>query len=119
MAKNERGSAAPTRRRVLRGSVGLIGPLVTAQSRPAAYAYVGCYTTPERNGRGDGIHAYRMDQATGAWSHIQHVGNLVNPSFLITSKDQRFLYSVHGDEEYATAFAVEPATGHLKLLNQA
>jgi 6-phosphogluconolactonase (cycloisomerase 2 family) len=60
-----------------------------------------------------------MDQQTGDWTHIQHVGNLVNPSFLILSRDQRFLYSVHGDEAYATAFAVDRSSGFLTLLNQA
>lgn len=109
-----------TRRTFLRGAAALAGP-VGAQRRPPAvyYAYVGCFTTPLRRGRGDGIHVYRMDPATGAWSHLQHVGNLVNPSFLILSHDQRFLYSAHGDEKYATSFTVDRDTGRLTLLNQA
>ncbi len=74
----------------------------------AAYAYVGSFTSAERKARGNGINVYRMDTATGAWSHIQHVGDLVNPSFLVLSKNQRALYSVHGDENHATAFAVDP-----------
>jgi len=105
-----------TRRAVLAGA--LARPLLT-QTAGKSYAYVGCYTTEQRHARGDGIHVYRMDQQTGAWSHIQHVGNLVNPSFLILSRDQRFLYSVHGDEAYATAFAVDQSTGFLTMLNRA
>jgi len=91
-----------------------------SEAKPGGYvyAYVGSYTTPKRNGRGDGINVYRMDLQTGAWSHLQHLGNLVNPSFVILSKDQRFLYSVHGDEAYATSFAVDQKTGFLTPMNQ-
>jgi 6-phosphogluconolactonase (cycloisomerase 2 family) len=50
---------------------------------------------------------------------VQHLGDLVNPSFLVLSKDQRALYSVHGDESHATAFAVDPESGKLELLGRA
>lgn len=83
------------------------------------YAYVGCYTTRQRSARGDGIHVYRVDPASGAWTHVQRVGDLVNPSFLVAAADGRHLYSVHGDETYATAFSVDPGTGFLRLLNRA
>src|SRR5215470_14717646 len=95
---------------------------VFAQTTPgtsAMYAYVGSFTTAQRKARGDGIHIYRADSVTGVWAHIQHIGDLINPSYLALSQDQRFLYSVHGDEEYATAFALDPGTGHAKLLNHA
>ena len=80
---------------------------------------MGSFTSEQRKARGNGINAYRMDPATGAWTHIQQVGDLVNPSFLVLSKDQRALYSVHGDENHATAFAVDPESGKLKLLGRA
>ncbi|HWN52776.1 MAG TPA: beta-propeller fold lactonase family protein, partial [Xanthobacteraceae bacterium] len=91
----------------------------TPAETSAVYAYVGSFTTAQRNARGDGIHVYRVDPTTGDWTHVQHIGDLVNPSFLALSPDQRFLYSVHGDEDYATAFALDPATGQAKLLNRA
>jgi 6-phosphogluconolactonase len=107
----------------------LVAALLGAQAEPAAaqpspgtsamYAYVGSFTTAQRKARGDGIHVYRADPATGAWTHVQHIGDLVNPSYLALSRDQRFLYSVHGDEDYVTAFALDPATGQAKLLNRA
>jgi len=90
------------------------------QGRAAAtYPYVGNCTTAERYARGDGIHVYRVDPETSTWTHVQHVGGLVNPSFLALQRDQRCLCSVHGDETYATSFAVDRATGHLTLLNRA
>ncbi len=91
----------------------------TPSGSSSMYAYVGSFTTAQRKARGDGIHVYRADPATGAWTHIQHLGDLVNPSYLALSPNQRFLYSVHGDEDYATAFALDPVTGQAKLLNRA
>jgi 6-phosphogluconolactonase (cycloisomerase 2 family) len=82
------------------------------------FAYVGCYTTAQRYARGDGIHIYRVDAEAGAWTHLDHVGGLVNPSFLTLSRDKRFLYSAHGDETYATAFAVDRETGKLTMLGR-
>jgi 6-phosphogluconolactonase len=106
-----------TRRTLLGAS--LVAAAATAQqSSGAVYAYVGCYTTTKRYARGDGVHVYRHDGETGAWAHVQHVGNLVNPSFLALRPDQRFLYSVHGDETYVTAFSVDRETGKLAALNR-
>jgi 6-phosphogluconolactonase (cycloisomerase 2 family) len=67
---------------------------------------------------GDGMHLYRVDGETGAWTHGQRVGDLVNPAFVAVSHDGRFLFSVPGDETYGTAFAVDRARGHLTVLNR-
>jgi 6-phosphogluconolactonase (cycloisomerase 2 family) len=91
----------------------------TAARAGALYAYVGCFTTAQRKARGDGIHVYKADPATGTLTEIQHIADLVNPSYLTLSHDQRFLFSVHGDETYASAFGLDPATGHAKFINQA
>ena len=93
-----------------------------AQDSPGTngmFAYVGSFTTAQRKARGDGIHVYAVDAATGAWTHVQHIGDLTNPSFLALSPDQRFLYSVHGDGDQATAFALDRETGHATLINRA
>jgi 6-phosphogluconolactonase len=97
----------------------MAAPLAAQSGHGKLYAYVGCYTTAERNARGDGIHVYRIDRQTGVWTHLQRVGDLVNPSFLVMAADQRHLYSVHGDETYATAFSVDRATGFLQPVNRA
>jgi 6-phosphogluconolactonase (cycloisomerase 2 family) len=111
----------PTRRALLMGGAALGMARLAAQPSGAAgmiCAYVGCYTTARRYARGDGIHVYRVDPGTGAWTHVQHVGELVNPSFLVVRRDQRYLYAVHGDETYATSFSVDRKTGLLTLLNR-
>jgi 6-phosphogluconolactonase (cycloisomerase 2 family) len=83
------------------------------------FAYVGSFTTEKRQARGDGIHVYRVDPDSGAWTHVQHLGDLVNPSYLALSPDKRFLYAVHGDEDHATAFALDGGTGTARRINRA
>jgi 6-phosphogluconolactonase (cycloisomerase 2 family) len=82
------------------------------------FAYVGGYTTPDRDGRGKGINVYRIDPATGAWSHLQHIGGLENPSLFTLRRDTSRVYSVHGGRTQVTAFARDASTGRLTLLNQ-
>jgi len=123
----------PKRRDLLKGvaMLGIVWPTVPswAEQTPQAaslprrsagvfFAYVGCYTTPRRYARGDGIHVYRVERDTGAWTHVQHVGDLVNPSFLVLGRNDRYLYSVHGDESYATSFSVDHNSGFLTFLNR-
>jgi 6-phosphogluconolactonase len=88
-----------------------------AQSGPL-YAYVGSFTSKERKARGDGINVYRVDRESGAWTHVQNVADLVNPSFQTVDKQQRTLYSVHADLTEVTAFRIDKETGKLSLLNK-
>jgi len=89
-----------------------------ATRRTPMFAYVGCYTSKERNGKGEGITVYRIDPATGQWSEVQVVRELVNPSWLTLDRQQRFLYAAHGDGGEATAFAIDRDGGRLSLLNR-
>jgi hypothetical protein len=90
------GAAAPA---------GLMGTPAEAQPAPV-FAYVGSFTSKERKARGDGINVYRVDPASGAWTHVQLVSDLVNPSFLTLDRRQRVLYSVHADLTEVSAFVV-------------
>ena len=80
------------------------------------FAYVGCYTTKERNGRGEGVNLYRIDAATGAWTHVHLVRDLVNPSWLELDRQKRIIYSAHGAGEVVTAFGIDEQTGRLTVL---
>lgn len=82
----------------------------------AVHAYVGCRTTRERNARGEGISVFEVG-ADGALALVQLVSGLVNPSYLALSRDGTRLYTVHGDQSEASAFAVDRATGRLQLIN--
>lgn len=83
------------------------------------YVYVGCYTTPDRGGSGEGIAVYRMDHQSGAWARVHLLAGVANPSFLALDSGRRTLYCVHGGNEYraVSAFAIDRQTGRLTFLN--
>jgi 6-phosphogluconolactonase len=82
------------------------------------FAYVGGYTTTDRNGRGDGIRVYFVDPVSGGWTQIQTVGGLENPALFTLTRDGTRLYSVHGGRNLMSAFAIDRQSGLLTLLNQ-
>lgn len=82
------------------------------------FAYVGSYTTPERQGRGNGINVYSVDPRRGTLGHVQHLGGLENPSFLALNAAGTHLYSVHGDRSEATSYTIDPQTGRIAILNR-
>jgi 6-phosphogluconolactonase len=133
----DNASSEPTRRACLKGVAGFAlaalgglnqaahaakpdGATVAAPTgEPGAMlAYVGSRTTKERNARGEGINVYRVDPATGAWTHVQLLKDLVNPSFLAFDAKQRYLYSVHGDGNEVSAFGTDENSGELTFLNR-
>jgi 6-phosphogluconolactonase (cycloisomerase 2 family) len=100
---------------VLRGGHAEAQP--QASGATALFAYVGAFTTPERKGHGGGINVYRVDPASGAWSHEQLL-EIVNPSFLALDRAQRFLYSIHSDLDEVSAYAIDKQTGRITALNR-
>lgn len=85
---------------------------------PSFFVYVGCRTTRERNARGNGLNVFRMEAATGRWSHVQLVGDLVNPSFVAFDNTRRVLFTVHGDSSEASSFRIDDASGTLALISR-
>lgn len=77
--------------------------------------------------RSKGIYVSRFNAGTGDLSEPQLAAEMINPSFLTISPDQRFLYAVSEDPlslgppldhaSYVSAFAIDRATGKLHLLN--
>ncbi|MDB5708396.1 MAG: hemagglutinin [Sphingomonas bacterium] len=112
-----------SRRMVVAGIAAGVATRVTGAGRAArgglmsGFAYIGCRTSRERNAKGDGISVWRI-AADGAWSRVQLVRDLVNPSWLAFDRTRRFLYTVHGDGSEASAFRIDPATGELAFLNR-
>lgn len=82
------------------------------------HAYVGSRTTRERHARGEGIGIFEVDAATGTLTPVDVVRDLVNPSYLALSAGGDFLYTVHGDGHEVSAFAVDRATGGLRLVGR-
>jgi 6-phosphogluconolactonase len=74
-----------------------------------------------------GIYVSRFHAATGEVSEPELAGEIANPSFLTIHPNHRFLYAVSEDPlslgppldhaSYVSAFAIDSATGKLRLLN--
>jgi 6-phosphogluconolactonase len=110
-----------------------------ARSAPAAsgeyFVYFGTYTgftyvpegVPVGGSHSKGIYVSRFQPATGKVSKPELAAEIVNPAFLAVHPNQRFLYVATEDpaslgpnfdhESYVSAFAIDPSTGKLHLLN--
>ena len=92
--------------------------------------YIGTYTRRESfvDGKAEGIYIYHLDLSSGELTYAATVAGAgtVNPSFLTLGPDKGCLYAVNEYLREAagsphgtmSAFAVDPATGHLRYLNQ-
>ncbi|ELS51116.1 lactonase family protein [Streptomyces viridochromogenes] len=88
-----------------------------ARKRGRTVAYVGSRTTAAREGRGKGIEVYDVSPAGGDWTLLQTV-ELDNPTFLAVDRTQRYLYAVHGDFTYVSAYRIAPETRLLTPLGR-
>jgi 6-phosphogluconolactonase len=110
---------------------GLAMALAQSRSVPAAdgpeakkyRVYVGTYTTGGSTSKG--IYQLELDLSSGALTSPKLAGEAVNPSFLAVHPSRRFLYAVGEVSDFqgqksgaVSAFAVDPASGTLSLLNQ-
>jgi 6-phosphogluconolactonase len=84
--------------------------------------YVGTYTTKQES---KGIYAYRFDAATGKLADGALVAQSTDPSFVAISPNGKYLYAVNEVGDFngqksgaVSAFATDPKTTKLKLLNQ-
>jgi 6-phosphogluconolactonase len=125
-------SEAHPRRAFLLGVAGGMASLATGglvlRAKPASaeeptpagtplFAYVGCFTTDRRHAKGKGISLYRVDP-DGAWTLLQTLETVPNPQFIAFDREQRFLYSVHGDGSEVCAYAIERPSGRIRFLNR-
>ncbi len=83
--------------------------------------YFGTYTGPKSKG----IYVSRFDPATGRLTAPELAAETTNPSFLAIHPGERFVYAVGEVDDgkgkgngTVSAFAIEPKTGKLTLLNQ-
>jgi len=101
------------------------------------FVYIGTYTGfkyvhhSKPYGRGEshsqGIYVSRFSSATGELGPAELAAETINPSFLTISPNHKFLYAVNEDplsvgppldhSSYVSAFAIDPASGKLRLLN--
>jgi 6-phosphogluconolactonase len=84
------------------------------------FVYIGTYT---RN-TSKGVYAFRFNSSTGKLAPVGLAAEIPSPSFLAIHPNGRFLYTSN-EREYneqmgtkVSAFAIDPDTGHLTLLNR-
>lgn len=84
------------------------------------FVYIGTYTQTSSKG----IYVMHMNPETGALTQPELAGQTASPSFLAIHPNHRFLYSVNEVTNFegkksgaVSAFAIEPKTGKLTLLN--
>ena len=98
------------------------GSAVAAPAKPGpATVYVGTYT----DGTSRGIYRLTFDPTAGAMSEPVLAVDTKNPSFLALHPNGRFLYAAGEVSSFegaktgmVSAFAIDPTTGNLALLNQ-
>ena len=106
-----------------------------ARSDTDVYIYFGTYTgfrytkrgVPTGRSRSKGIYVARFDTATGRVSDPLLAAVIPNPSFLAIHPNRCFLYAVSEDPlslgpsrdraSFVSAFAIDPFTGKLRVLN--
>lgn len=76
--------------------------------------FVGPYTKQESKG----IYAYRYAAASGELTPIGLAAESLNPSWLLTHPNGRFLYAANESEGTVSAFSIDRSTGLLTLLNR-
>jgi 6-phosphogluconolactonase len=92
-----------------------------SDTRKEFLLYVGSYNTA----KGKGIHAFRLDSATGRLTSMGLATEAVNPTFVTASADGRFLYATkevtrHEGQESGSvkSFSINRKTGKLRFLNE-
>ena len=107
---------------------------VAATADAPLLAYVGTFSSPLKDtlptqvdlppGNGRGIHIFKVDRASGAWTEagVHELGT--SPSCLVVNADGTRLYSANetdrvgpGKHGTVTAFAIDRTTGALEPLN--
>ena len=96
----------------------LLALLACAARAADPLVYIGTYS----DGGSKGIYVFRLQMKKGRLEPLGVAFETSNPTFLAESPTHRFLYSVNENGTArqmgsVSAFAIDPATGKLKLLN--
>src|SRR5699024_966361 len=82
------------------------------------YLFVGTYTSEAS----EGIYVYEFDAETGETEYLSKASGVTNPSYLVLSPNQKYLYAVNeiGDPEKASvsSFSFDKGSASLTFLNK-
>lgn len=88
------------------------------------FAFVGTYTTPvDGSGHGEGIYLFEVNPRTGELTNRRLAAKTPNPSWIAIHSSKKYLYAINEVADFAggngsvSAFAIDPATADLTLLN--
>jgi 6-phosphogluconolactonase len=96
------------------------GAIAAGPGAGAYLVYVGTYTGPKSKG----IYGFWFDPRKGNLNEIGLAADIVNPSFLTLSPDQKYFYAVSelGNDRrtngFVSGFSIDKGTGTLKLINK-
>lgn len=95
----------------------LLCSLQTRAQRSNYNLLIGTYTN---TGKSEGIYVYDFNTKTAAFRAKSITKNVINPSYLTVSSDNKFVYSVNEDAAKSTvsAFRFNAAKGKIEFLNQ-
>jgi 6-phosphogluconolactonase len=104
------------------GNIGSPRGLAAGMENSRLSAYVGSYTSAVDGGaNGEGIYRFEVDARTGALTQRKLVAKTANPSWIVIHPSKKYLYTVneivHQQSGSVSAYAIEPRTGDLTLLN--
>ena len=95
----------------------IIIALTTAQAQENKFnLIVGTYT---KSCESKGIYVYEFDSNTGEFSLKSNTENILNPSYLAVSSDNKFVYSVSENDKKSSvsAFGFDSKSGKLDFMN--
>lgn len=108
----------------VRRSTGILAGLAMLAGSAAAQSFDVYFGTSARDPHG-AIYRARFDAEAGRLAPAERVAETLRPSFLALHPDGRFLYAVNEVDDFeggatgaVSAFAVDPAGGGLRALNQ-
>jgi 6-phosphogluconolactonase len=97
------------------------------QDSSRVYAYISAWTKlADGAGGGGGIHVFTVNMNDGSLRHVSSVADGLNAGYICISPNWRFLYATDERKNYGgkagagggvSAFAIDPASGSLTLLN--
>lgn len=101
-----------------------IGALVSTATRTSKADEPLVFVSAFADGDEAAIHAFQLDQKSGALKPLQRTTGVEHPFFMALSWNGNFLYSIHAkqfggkESEQVAAYEIIDRTGRLKLLNR-
>jgi 6-phosphogluconolactonase len=105
---------------VIVSTILLLNSRERAMAQSNFWVYIGTNNRPP--GKSEGIYLFRLDTDSGSFSPVGVAAKMLDPGWQAISKDGKFLYTNgtidNHKKSIVAAFAIDPATGALKFINQ-